>query len=108
MGIATEKKIIQSDSPYLDEKIKKVVKKLTDIQQGSIVRVVKVEAGQDAKTRLNHLGITPNVILKLECSAPFHGPVCLKVRGTQLCVGRGLAEKVLVEMVDQSQCEDIF
>jgi ferrous iron transport protein A len=106
MVISAEKKGNEKNIVQADKNEEKSFKKLTDIQPGTTVRVIKIEAGQEAKTRLNHLGITPDVILKLECSAPFHGPVCLKVRGTQLCVGRGLAEKVMVEKVSEPQCDE--
>ncbi len=106
MVIAAQKKENDEQIALSDKKSVSDIKKLTEIQPGSTVRVIKVDAGQDAKTRLNHLGITPDVTLKLECSAPFHGPVCLKVRGTQLCIGRGLAEKVFVEKVSEARCDE--
>ena len=78
---------------------------LTDIDPGSTVRVVKIDAGAEAKTRLSHLGITPNTPIKLECCAPFKGPVCVNVRGTTLCIGRGLAKQCVVEKISEDQSD---
>ena len=89
---------IKSDSNELIGD-KKLIR-LSEVKNGSTVKVVKIDSGYDAKTRLNHLGIVPGTNIQLECSAPFKGPVCVKVRGTQLCIGRGLAYKVFVEKID--------
>lgn len=77
------------------------VKCLTDVRPGSTVKVVRIDAGQQAKTRLSHLGITPDTAIKLESTAPFYGPVCVQVRGTTLCIGRGLAKKCVVETISE-------
>jgi len=58
--------------------------------------VVRINAGQNALTRLCHLGLTPGVLVKKIASAPFFGPIEIRVRDTLLAIGRGLARKVLV------------
>jgi len=43
------------------------------------------------------LGLTPGTIVTVVKSAPFHGPVEVRVRGSRLALGRGMAERIFVE-----------
>jgi len=53
--------------------------------------------GWGFKKRLMDMGLTPGTKVMVLRSAPFHGPILVSVRGTRLALGRGLAEKILVE-----------
>lgn len=61
--------------------------------------VRRVHAGWRAKTRLANLGIVPGTKIKKLRSAPLFGPVQVKVKGSDLVIGRGLARKILGELV---------
>ena len=43
------------------------------------------------------MGLTHNTIVQVVKSAPFNGPIEILVRGSRLALGRGIAERVLVE-----------
>jgi len=58
--------------------------------------IVRIDAGQNAFTRLCHLGLTPGAMVMKITGAPFQGPIEIRVRDTLLAIGRGLARKVLV------------
>ena len=47
--------------------------------------------------RLMDMGLTPGTIVTVVKSAPFHGPVEVRVRGSRLALGRGMAERIFVE-----------
>lgn len=70
---------------------------LDEIREGTHAKILKIESGCDAKNRLNHLGLTPGTEIQLVSAAPFKGPILIKFRDTQICIGRGLAKKILVE-----------
>jgi Fe2+ transport system protein FeoA len=53
--------------------------------------------------RLMDMGLTPGTQVEISKAAPFHGPVEVIVRGSRLALGRGMAEKILVERVSQQQ-----
>jgi Fe2+ transport system protein FeoA len=74
-----------------------LIKCLTECEKGEEVRVLNVKAGFKAKRRLANLGIVPGTIIKKQKEAPFHGPLGIIVKGTQLVLGRGLAAKIFVE-----------
>lgn len=73
-----------------------LIKCLTECSKGSELEVIKINAGIRAKTRLADLGIVPGSKIFKTKEAPFRGPLEIKVKGTNLVIGRGLAEKILV------------
>jgi Fe2+ transport system protein FeoA len=56
-----------------------------------------------AYQRLLDMGLTRGTEVEVVNSAPFKGPVEVKVRNTYLALGRGLASKVFVEVEDGLQ-----
>ena len=50
------------------------------------------------RRRLEDMGLTPGTKVTLIRSAPFHGPLELKVRGSKLALGRGMAKRVFVRV----------
>ena len=44
------------------------------------------------------MGLTPGTKVTVTRSAPFHGPVELRVRGSRLALGRGMAERITVRV----------
>jgi len=53
--------------------------------------------GWGLERRLMDMGLTHNTIVQVVKSAPFNGPIEILVRGSRLALGRGIAERVLVE-----------
>ena len=47
--------------------------------------------------RLMDMGLTPGTKVTVVKAAPFHGPFEVLVRGSRLALGRGMAERILVE-----------
>ncbi|WP_029896625.1 FeoA family protein [Desulfohalovibrio reitneri] len=72
---------------------------LTSFRSGARVRVEEYAAsGCGARCRLCALGLTPGTLV--EISGCTGGPCRLRVRGSDLVLGHGLAEKVLASPVD--------
>lgn len=74
----------------------RLTKCLTECESGEEVIVLSVQAGYRAKTRLANLGIVPGVKVKKVKNAPFRGPIEIKVKGSSLVLGRGLASRIIV------------
>lgn len=62
-----------------------------------------MNVGQKAKRRLANLGIIPGVEIIKKKSAPLRGPVEIIVKGSSLVLGRGIAQKIIVNCEDK--CE---
>ncbi|MCL7395153.1 MAG: ferrous iron transport protein A [Thaumarchaeota archaeon] len=81
---------------------------LTALKAGETATVVSIDAvfckgcGKrwGFEKRLMDMGLTPGTKVTVVKSAPFHGPVEILVRGSRLALGRGIADRILVEVED--------
>ena len=79
---------------------------LTALRDGQIGKVTSIKTGHGRgrgrgwgfEKRLNDMGLTPGTRVTVVKSAPFHGPLEILVRGSRLALGRGMAERVFVEV----------
>jgi len=95
---------------------------LASAKNGSVVKVIGINHGQDYGSRgrgcggrerggcgrgfletLRVLGIREGDELVILRSAPFHGPVLVEIRrlGTKVALGRGMAQKIEVVPVEE-------
>ena len=81
-----------------------VIKTISFISKGAGCRH-KLHTGRKthAKTelcikRLTDLGFTPGTIVTVVKSAPFNGPLEVCVRGSRLAIGRGMANRILLDV----------
>jgi Fe2+ transport system protein FeoA len=76
---------------------------LRDGQTG-ILTSIKADLGRGRgkgwgfERRLMDMGLTPGTKVTVVKSAPFHGPLEILVRGSRLALGRGMAERIFVEI----------
>jgi DtxR family Mn-dependent transcriptional regulator len=74
---------------------------LTALRKGETGTVSSIRAGHGRgrvfEKRLMDMGLTPGTKVSVVKSAPFHGPIEIRVRGSRLAVGRGMAERIFVE-----------
>jgi ferrous iron transport protein A len=71
------------------------MKKLTEIKPGESVRVVNIDGGKVLRDKLIRLGIIPGTEIKVIRNSI--GPVIVEVRQVQVAIGRGMADKIIVE-----------
>ena len=72
---------------------------LTCARSGEWVRVVSIEGGHKSRHRLYQIGIFPGALVRIEMIGS-RGPVILSVGKARVGVGRGAAEKIIVEPVE--------
>lgn len=84
---------------------------LTELREGESGTVITIipsrgkGRGYCPARRIMEMGITPGTRITVIGSAPFHGPIEILVRGSRIVVGRGIAERIIVE-VDRSDGKD--
>ena len=61
-------------------------------------RVILIDGGHGVRSHLNTLGIHIGDWLTVVERAPFRGPVLVEVNGTRVAIGRGIANKVKVDI----------
>ena len=79
----------------LDKSHKKNTKSLLQLHVGKKGKIVCISGGQGACKRLNELGLVPGVEVEL-VNKISSGPVMVRVKGSKLALGRGLAQKIEV------------
>jgi len=71
-------------------------------ESGTVVSILPSHGGRGRGCgfvrRVMEMGLTPGTRITVVSSAPFHGPVEVVVRGSRLAVGRGVAERIIVEV----------
>jgi ferrous iron transport protein A len=60
------------------------------------LKIIKINGGQTVLKKLETMGICESAIIEKLISY-HHGPVIVKVMNSQLAIGRGMAEKIIVE-----------
>ncbi|MCJ7655900.1 MAG: ferrous iron transport protein A [Dehalococcoidia bacterium] len=71
---------------------------LGQMETGQTGTVIQILGGRGLTRRLEALGIRPGKKLTKISSALFRGPVTLRTNQTQVAIGFGMANKILVEI----------
>ncbi|KKR91893.1 MAG: Protein, probably involved in Fe2+ transport [Parcubacteria group bacterium GW2011_GWC2_42_12] len=69
---------------------------LSKIKEGEEVEIVTINAGAQTTKRLADLGLTSGTKIKVLRKA-ISGPLEIRIRGSRLALGRGLANKITVK-----------
>lgn len=62
-------------------------------------KIVSIQGGYGFQRKLGIMGIREKQEIKIVSRQPFHGPLTIEVRGSQMTLGRGMAQKITVEVV---------
>lgn len=73
------------------------MKKLVEMSKGEASRIVRLEGGRRFSGQLRTMGLKEGSKLRVIAIEPFGGPVVVKSHNTTITLGRGKAEKILVE-----------
>ena len=68
---------------------------LSKVTNGKTVTLVSIDAGQELRSRLAAMGLTPGVELTV-IKHSNHGPFVIRVKNSKVVLGRGMTQKVLV------------
>lgn len=72
--------------------------------KGSLVRIQSLEGCPKSRCRLCAMGLTPGTVVEVRSNG--HGPCRLKVRGTDVVLGRNLSLKVFCVAADSVESRD--
>jgi len=70
---------------------------LTQLKPGQKARIVQIQGGWKAASRLHNLGIREGKTLIKVSSHFWHGPQTITMGNTQISLGFGMADKLIVE-----------
>ncbi|MFA5423184.1 MAG: FeoA family protein [Phycisphaerae bacterium] len=74
------------------------LKRLSQVRQGKTVVLVRVDAGCGLNNRLAAMGLLPRTQIKV-VNNHHHGPFVLDLKGAKMALGRGMANKILVQEI---------
>ncbi|NOZ50725.1 MAG: ferrous iron transport protein A [Chloroflexi bacterium] len=72
---------------------------LTEVPRKQEVHLLRIAAGTKATQRLAEMGLTPGV--RFQILQNNGGPILLRLRGSRLAIGRGLAAKIWVSLQEE-------
>ncbi len=73
-------------------------RRLTELRPGESGKILFIEGGANVCTRLQEMGLTPGAKITVRRTSTRHGPIEICVRSSFLALGRGIAEKILIEV----------
>lgn len=77
--------------------INDLMKTLLHISPGVSVRVIDFNGGTNLRSKLTQYGIYPGDTLRLLRKAPLGGPLLVECNEREIALGRGVADKIIVE-----------
>jgi len=72
---------------------------LTNLSVNKKGKIIGLDGGQGFQRRLRVMGIKEGQIIRVVTKQPFRGPITIAVYGCQMTLGRGMANKITVEVV---------
>ena len=60
-------------------------------------KVSAISGGHGFQNKLTTMGIRPGRDIKVISRQPFRGPITIEICGCQMTMGRGMAQKILVD-----------
>jgi len=70
---------------------------LAMIAEGEEVKLINIVGGRGMRRRLADLGLNPGMLIKVVRVDP-QGPMIVAVKGSRIALGRGMAQKVMVDL----------
>lgn len=70
---------------------------LTQLHYNRKARIVNLEGGYGFQRKLRVMGIREEQTITIVSRQPFRGPLTVTVGGCHLTLGRGMAQKIIVE-----------
>lgn len=70
---------------------------LTNLPPERKARIIGLEGGHEFQRKLRVMGIREGQIIMIVSRQPFRGPLTVAIGGCQMTLGRGMAQKIIVE-----------
>jgi ferrous iron transport protein A len=70
---------------------------VSKMKPGQTGKIIEIQGGQGLNARLGALGIIPGRKLTKISEMLMRGPVTIKTGNTQVAIGHGMADKIIVE-----------
>jgi len=72
---------------------------LTHLIPNKEAKIMSLEGGQGFQRKLRIMGIREGQIIRIVSKQPFRGPLTISIGNSHMTLGRGMADKIIVEAV---------
>ena len=72
---------------------------LSQLVENQRARILNINGGFGFQRRLRVMGVREGQILKVISRQPFRGPFTIAIGGSNITIGRGMANKIAVEVL---------
>lgn len=76
---------------------------LNQLDKLKIGKVIEIKGGHGLRNKLDGLGIREGCIIKKISKIGTAGPVVIKIGNTQIAIGKGMAEKIIIEEINEPE-----
>ena len=70
---------------------------LNYIIRNRAAKIIRIEGGHGFQRKLHVMGIRVGQIVTVISRQPFRGPITISIGSCQMTLGRGMAQKIIVE-----------
>jgi ferrous iron transport protein A len=71
---------------------------LSELTNGKKGKIIELNGGLGLRRKLRTIGIREGKYVKLVTSQPIGGPIVIDIDGEQIAIGRGMAQKIMIEV----------
>jgi ferrous iron transport protein A len=72
---------------------------LSQLTVNQRARILNINGGFGFQRRLRVMGVREGQIIKVISKQPFRGPYTISIGGSNITIGRGMANKIAVEVL---------
>jgi len=72
---------------------------LSSLKKGEKAIIISHKGGRGFENRMSSLGLRPDAVIKKISSQLFRGPVTVQIGNSQVAIGHGMANRILVERI---------
>ena len=71
---------------------------MSSLKKNHSGRIVRIEGGCGVQRKFRTLGLREDKAVKMIAHQPINGPIVIEIDGRQVTIGRGMANKAIVEI----------
>jgi ferrous iron transport protein A len=72
-----------------------VTRPLSQVEEGQIVNIVRIDGGRVLRVRLTTMGLLPNTQVTVVHNGKS-GPFVINVKNSRMALGKGIVDKIMV------------
>ena len=75
-----------------------LITRLSELTNGKKGKIIGLDGGHGLRRKLRTIGIREGKLVTLVTAQPIGGPIVIDIEGEQVAIGRGMAQKIMIEV----------